>query len=135
VTPLTVETTARFDVVDITDFVAQRVPRTAPGIALVYLRHTTAALVLGPNDDSMRRDYMRVAERWLGPLGPFEHNENDNPNGAAHVLSSFGGVQLSLPFADGKLDLGTWQRILLLELDGPQKRTVCMRFHAAAEIA
>jgi secondary thiamine-phosphate synthase enzyme len=126
---LTIETGRRYEVVDITDELRQRIPADADGLALVYLKHTTAALVLGPDDEGMRRDFERVAERWLSGLGPFEHVENDNPNGEAHVLSAFGGVQLTLPVDMGKLDLGTWQRVLLLEMDGPQRRTVRIRLY------
>lgn len=124
---LTIQTGRRYEVIDVTDDVARQIPAGTNGLALVYLKHTTAALLLGPNDDGMRRDFERVAERWLSSLGPFEHIENNNANGEAHLLSSFGGVQLTIPIDSGKLDLGTWQRVLLVEMDGPQRRTVGIR--------
>jgi secondary thiamine-phosphate synthase enzyme len=124
---LMVVTERKYEVVDITDEVAGLVPPGADGLAFVYLKHTTAALLLGPNDDGMRTDFERVAEHWLGSFGPFEHTENNNPNGEAHALSSFGGTQLTIPVDGGRLDLGTWQRVLLLEMDGPLRRTVNLR--------
>lgn len=128
-TDLTLATTRRYEVIDITDELIARVPPDADGVALVYLKHTTAALAMGPTDEGMIRDFERVAERWLAGLGPFEHNENNNPNGEAHILSTFGGTQLLIPIDGGKLDLGKWQRVLLLELDGPQRRTVGVRVY------
>ena len=58
------------------------------------------------------------------PFEPFKHHRNDNPNAAAHIISSFAGTQLVLPVVDGELVLGTWQRLILIELDGPKTRTI-----------
>jgi secondary thiamine-phosphate synthase enzyme len=130
---MTFETERRYEVIDITDEIVRQIPADAEGLVLVYVKHTTAALLLGPNDDGMRSDFERVAERWLAAVGPFEHVENNNPNGEAHVLSAFGGTQLTFPVDAGTLDLGTWQRVLLLELDGPQRRTVGLRVFGSLE--
>lgn len=123
-----IDTSGRFDVVDITERVADITPSAGEGIALVFLPHTTAGLLLGPGDEGIRRDYVRVAERWLAACGPFEHAESGRPNAEAHILSAFGGTRLLLTVSDGRVDLGKWQRILLLEWDGPQRRTVHCRF-------
>lgn len=119
-----VATTGPFDVVDITQRVSDLVPPGLDGLAFVQLPHTTAGLMLGPNDDGILRDYVRVAQRWLASCGPFEHIENNNPNAEAHILSAFGGTRLLLTATAGRLDIGRFQRILLLEWDGPQRRTV-----------
>lgn len=131
---VTFQTRRRYEAIDITDEVVSQIPQDADGLVLVYVKHTTAALLLGPTDDGMLTDFERVAERWLASLGPFEHVENDNPNGEAHVLSAFGGTQLTIPVDAGTLDLGTWQKVLLLEMDGPQLRTVGIRVFGSLEL-
>lgn len=120
----TVDTTQSHEAIDITDRVIEALAGARGGLALIHTEHTTVALVIGPADEGMLNDYVRVGRHWLDDLGPFEHIENDNPNGEGHLLSSFGGTRLLLPVDDDGLRLGTWQRILLLEYDGPRPRNI-----------
>jgi secondary thiamine-phosphate synthase enzyme len=94
------------------------------GFLLLSVPHTTAALILGETDPEMLEDYEKVATGLPAPFEPFRHHRNDNPNAAAHVISSFAGTQLLLPVEEGRVVLGTWQRIILIELDGPKVRTI-----------
>jgi secondary thiamine-phosphate synthase enzyme len=119
-----VQTSASREAIDITDQVVAAVEPGTGGLALVHTQHTTIALVLGPADEGMLEDFVRVGERWLAESGPFAHLEHDNANGEAHVMSAFGGTRLLLPVDADGLRLGTWQRILLLEFDGPRTRNV-----------
>jgi secondary thiamine-phosphate synthase enzyme len=88
----------------------------------VFAPHTTVALIVCEADTEMRRDLERTAESLLSPLEPFTHARNGNPNAAAHLCSALMGTQLLLPTLSGSLALGRWQRVLLLELDGPKER-------------
>jgi secondary thiamine-phosphate synthase enzyme len=119
-----VETGKKTEVVNVTQALADMVDGVQDGIALFYVPHTTATLVLCEEDDELNRDLVKVAEHWLEPLKPFEHIRKNNPNTAAHVLSAFGGASLLLAIEDGRLDLGTYQNVLLLEMDGPKQRQV-----------
>ena len=114
-------------VVDVTDRVAELVEAAGDGFAFLSLPHTTAALLLSEDDEELRRDILRIARRWLQDCGPFEHRKNNNPNTVAHVLSSFAGTSLTIGLSKGKLELGAYQRVLLLELDGPKSRKVRLR--------
>jgi secondary thiamine-phosphate synthase enzyme len=96
------------------------------GLLLVSVEHTTAAIFLGESGSEMFADYERVASRWIGQHGPFEHERWNPGNAEAHVLSSFIGTQLLLPISDGRLDVGTWQRVIFLELDGPRQRSIAV---------
>jgi secondary thiamine-phosphate synthase enzyme len=96
------------------------------GALLVSVEHTTAALFLGESGAEMFADYERVAGRLVARLGPFEHESWNSGNAEAHVMSSFVGTQLLLPVEGGRLSLGTWQRIILLELDGPRRRSIAV---------
>ena len=94
------------------------------GVAVFHILHTTAALILCEDDADLREDLVKVADNWLRELRPFRHARRSNPNAEAHILSAFAGASLSIPIVDGKLALGTWQSILLLELDGPKRRKI-----------
>jgi secondary thiamine-phosphate synthase enzyme len=110
--------------IDITHLFASR--RWPDGLLLVSVEHTTAALFLGESGSEMFADYERVAGGWVAQQGPFEHETWNPGNAEAHVVSSFIGTQLLLPISGGQLDLGTWQRVILLELDGPRRRSIAV---------
>ena len=71
-------------------------------------------------------DFLKIADRLFQQVRPFSHMRNNNPNTEAHALSAMFGTSLVLPVAGGKMRLGTYQRILLFELDGPKTRTVSL---------
>jgi secondary thiamine-phosphate synthase enzyme len=121
---LTVATERSIQAIDLTDRLTDR--RWPDGVLLLSVPHTTAALIIGEADPEMLQDYERVARDWFAPWEPFKHHKNDNPNAAAHLVSSLAGTQLVLRVTDGALVLGTYQRIVLLELDGPKARRVDM---------
>jgi secondary thiamine-phosphate synthase enzyme len=121
-----ITSTAGIEARDITDLVQAHGHADGDGFLWVSCPHTTAALLLCESDPEMRRDLERCAEDLLAPLEPFQHNKNNNPNAAAHLFSSLMGTQLLLPF-EGKVVLGTYQRIVFLELDGPRTRRLQLK--------
>ena len=110
----------RLEALDLTDQLTE-LP-LADGFAWLTAPHTTGALLICEADPEMLADLERVAGELLAPFEPFRHHKNDNPNGAAHLMSSLFGSQLVLPIQDGRPLLGTYQRVLFLELDGPRDR-------------
>jgi len=104
-------------------FTARRWP---DGILLVSVEHTTAAIFLGESGAEMFADYERVAAGLVAGKGPFRHETWNPGNAEGHVLSGFIGTQLLLPISSGRLDLGTWQRVIFLELDGPRERSIAV---------
>jgi secondary thiamine-phosphate synthase enzyme len=94
------------------------------GLLLVSVEHTTAAVFLGESGSEMFADYERVAATLIEGFGPFQHEVWNPGNAQSHTMSSFIGTQLLLPISGGRLDLGTWQRVIFLELDGPRRRSV-----------
>ena len=92
------------------------------GIAAFSLLHTSAAIIICEDEPDLRDDIVRVAENWLAQHRPFRHGRFGAPNAEAHITSALAGTTLAIPIAKGKLLLGTWQSILLLELDGPRQR-------------
>jgi secondary thiamine-phosphate synthase enzyme len=116
----TIETTRRIQAIDVTEVIAHEA--WPDGLVWVTTPHTTTALVIGEGDPDMLADYESVAARLFEPLEPFRHHRNDNPNAAAHLVSSFAGTQLIIPATGGRLAMGRFQRLILLELDGPRTR-------------
>ena len=121
---ITVQSQRKIHAVDITDAVVERLPAGAEGIVHLFCPHTTAALVIGENEEKLMGDLERAAAHLLDHCGPFEHAAHGNPNAPAHILSSIAGCSGGVPGEAGRLRLGTYQRVLLLELDGPRTRRV-----------
>ena len=115
-------TSARVEAVDLTDRIVGR--EWPNGLLWVSCPHTTVALVIGEADADMLADYERIAADLFAPFEPFRHHRNDNPNAAAHLVSSLAGTQLLVAVTDGRVDLGAYQRIVLIELDGPKPRRI-----------
>ena len=93
----------------------------ADGAVLVSTPHTTAAIVVGEAwDPDVTGDIERALVAWV-PDVHFEHGEGNSP---AHFLSEAIGNARLVPLEKGKLGLGRWQGIFLIELDGPRERTV-----------
>jgi len=130
----TIEFTTNYghEALDITDLVVARLADHAgSAFAWISTPHTTAALMLCESDDEMLRDIERLAAYLLAPFEPFQHRKNDNPNAAAHLFSSLVGTQLILPVDGDRLELGTYQRLIFVELDGPRPRRVQLSIVAA----
>lgn len=121
---LTVQTTAPREIVDVTSLVEREIDGSGDSLVHVFVRHTSAALLVSADDEELRRDLLKVADAWPRSLGPFDHYQEGNPNAEAHILSAFAGVDVLVPARRGALALGKYQRLLLLELDGPAARTL-----------
>ncbi len=111
--------------IDVTGLVFEGL--SGSGLYLVSCPHTTVALLLMENDEDLLRDLEQAAVRAGQALGPLRHRKNNNPNGAAHLLSAAFGTQLLLPVEDGAPGLGAYQHIVFLELDGPRERRIDLR--------
>lgn len=122
-TRFSISTEEKLQVVDITAKVEGIVEESdvEEGICTILLPHATAALILQENESGLKKDI----KEWIRDNFPFErnykHNRIDN-NAHAHLASGFLGQNQVLPIKNGKLVRGTWQSLLLIELDGPRSR-------------
>lgn len=132
---LIVETPGRA-LVDITARVADLTRNAAPasGIAQLFLQHTSASLVIQENaDPDVQRDLIAWFDRVAPEDGPYLHNAEGPDDMPAHIKTALTAVSLSVPFADGRLLLGTWQGIYVFEhRRAPQRRRVIASFIEAA---
>lgn len=92
------------------------------GLCHVFLPHTTAALTTGEMGEGTDEDFLDVAEEII-PQIRFRHAHNPS-HAWSHMAASFIGASLTLPVVKGELGLGTWQSVLLVELDGPRERHI-----------
>jgi secondary thiamine-phosphate synthase enzyme len=115
----------KYEMLDITGRVADivRQSQAAEGICSVYVTHATAAIVVNENYDPNVCEDVLDALGKLIPEGVWRHDRVDN-NAAAHIKSAILGPGETIPVCEGKLLLGTWQAIMLVELDGPRDRRV-----------
>ncbi len=91
------------------------------GIASVYARGSTAAIMIQENwDQSVQSDVITLLSR-LVPSGIWEHDRQDN-NGDSHLKSGLVGASQTVPVTDGKPGLSTWQNIFFCEFDGPRQQ-------------
>jgi secondary thiamine-phosphate synthase enzyme len=120
-----VRTRKKAEVVDVTAQVAEVVRRAgvSEGICTVFVRHATAAIVINENaDPGFRLDLVAALDK-LFPEGVWEHDKVDD-NGAAHLKAAVLGPSEVVPVRAGRLLLGTWQGIALVECDGPRDREI-----------
>lgn len=113
------------EMVDITGRVADVVKQSgvSDGICLVYVPHATAAVVINENADPNVCADILDALSGLIPEGKWRHDRIDD-NAAAHIKATILGPSEAVPVRGGRLRLGTWQSLMLVELDGPRDRTV-----------
>jgi len=121
-----VSTASHRQMVDITRQVAAAIEGAGDGICHVYVPHTTAAVVINEHaDPDVARDLMAAYEAMI-PKIRFAHAEG---NSDAHLMSTVLGGSVTVPVENGRLQLGTWQGIFFVELDGPRSRKVLISVH------
>jgi secondary thiamine-phosphate synthase enzyme len=90
---------------------------------VIDLTAEVAAVVINENDDPQLCDDLLDALDKLVPDGVWRHDRVDG-NGAAHIKAAMLGPGETIPVRGGRLLLGTWQAIMLVDLDGPRQRRV-----------
>ena len=117
-------TRARKEVADLTDRVNSVIGKAGmqEGLCSLFLTHTTAGLTTGEMGEHTEDDLLEVVEKMI-PRINFQHAHNPS-HAWSHMASSVLGPSLTVPVSGGRLVLGTWQSVLLVELDGPKQREV-----------
>lgn len=119
-----VETDDRTEAVDVTDRVVAEIPDDLEaGVCTVFVRHTTAGVVLQEAESGLLKDIEDFAEGLVPSDGDYHHDRIDD-NADAHLRATLLGESVSVPVEDGGLALGTWQAVVFVECDGPRTREV-----------
>ncbi len=133
---LRVSTGAEQEVIDLTDQLEAFLLLTGVtrGLLVVHTLHTTTAIVVNEGEPLLHGDLFRQLERLAPRSLAYDHDDptrrvvnrvdRERTNGHAHCRAMLLGSSACVPVVSGRLLLGRWQRVLLVELDGPQERTV-----------
>lgn len=135
---LVVPTSASFRCHDISAALQELIDHHAvrEGLMVAVGQHTTTALVINENEERLLLDLERFFLALAPPDRPWLHNDlhlrpgipADEPRNAhAHLIALMLGNQITLPVIEGRLGLGRWQSVLLVELDGPREREVLLQ--------
>lgn len=135
--------TGKFHFVDITEDVVKFLASTGlqQGLVTVYSPHTTTAIKINEDEDGFRDDFTQFMKKLVPADAYYKHNDleiraehtlcEDRSlciNGDSHILQMLiGTTSETVPFHDGKLQLGRWQRIFLIELDKKRPRHVLVQ--------
>ena len=133
------DTTKAPEFVDITDGICGYVKESEVenGFAVVYSKHTTAAIRINENEPLLLNDMTEFLEKVASRNGHYQHNDfsirtvnmtpEECPNGHAHCQHLLLGTSENIPIVNGQLQLGRWQRVFLIELDMPRPREVLVQ--------
>src|ERR1700733_12717924 len=122
---LTIATHRKREILDITEQLEKHLPK-ANGICFVNVLHTTAAITTADLDPGTDLDMLDAFEAMMPKLRyRHPHNPEHVPD---HILSTILGTALTVPVSGGSLVLGTWQRVIVVELDGPRERDLVLNF-------
>jgi secondary thiamine-phosphate synthase enzyme len=120
-----VRTRKKREVIDITERVESLiVDQKQTGTCTVFVLHTTAALTTADLDPGTDLDLLDAFEAMVPKLR-YRHPHNPAHVGD-HILSALIGTSVAVPVENGRLVLGTWQRVILLEFDGPRERALAV---------
>jgi secondary thiamine-phosphate synthase enzyme len=121
-----VKSARRTQVVDVTAKVGEALDGVEEATAVVvYVPHTTAGVVIQEGaDPAVGRDLEMALDRIVEDGWPWEHVEDGDVNPWSHARAALTASSVVIPLLDGKLALGTWQRVFLCEFDGPRARKV-----------
>jgi secondary thiamine-phosphate synthase enzyme len=128
---LTISTQGNSEVLDITEKVSTVLHRQKfkEGSAIVFVVGSTASVTTTEYEPGLKKDIPAMLER-LAPSGMSYHHDTTwgDGNGHAHVRASFLGPSIVIPFSGGKMLLGTWQQIVLIDFDTrPRNRDIVIQ--------
>jgi secondary thiamine-phosphate synthase enzyme len=95
------------------------------GLVNVFITHTTAALTCADLDPGTDKDMLDAFSEIVPKLS-YRH-PHDPGHVGDHIMSSIIGSSVTIPYKNAKLILGTWQRVILVEFDGPRSRNIIIK--------
>lgn len=140
---LSLESIKAPEFIDITEQVEKAVKNSGvhAGMVVVFSRHTTAAIRVNEKEPLLLNDLEEYLERLAPREGDYRHNDftirtvnmNDDecPNGHAHCQQLLLGTSETIPIVEGRMQLGRWQSIFMIELDHPRQREVIVQVMGA----
>lgn len=122
---LKINTNKKFEIIDITSQINDLID-IDNGIISIFSRHSTSAIVVNENESGLLNDLEFMLNNLVSDKFSYQHDKIDN-NASSHLKSFLLSSSECLPVKNNKLDLGTWQSVFFIELDGPRHaRTVTL---------
>jgi secondary thiamine-phosphate synthase enzyme len=124
-----VKTHKRIEMVDVTSSVLKEVSKSglSDGVCMVYVPHTTAGVTINEGaDPSVCEDILTKLTEMVPPDAGYRHMEG---NSDSHIKASLVGNSVSVIVENGRLVLGTWQKIFFCEFDGPRSRKAYIKVY------
>ena len=124
---ISIETTKEKEIVDVTPFIEKQISKKGfvHGVCFLFVTHTSCALTTADLDPGTDLDMLDAFENMIPKL-KYRH-PHDPSHVPDHILSALIGTSLTLPLQNGSLVLGTWQRVVLVEFNGPRKRDIILK--------
>ncbi|MBS7656994.1 secondary thiamine-phosphate synthase enzyme YjbQ [Candidatus Bathyarchaeota archaeon] len=126
-----VSTHKRMEILNVTNVVAKAVKESGitNGLVHVWVPHATAAIALNEHDSDLWDDILESFSQLVPIEGKYRHNAKyswteSEQNAHAHILNCLIKPHVTIPLENGGMQLGTWQSILLIEMDGPRTRHI-----------
>jgi secondary thiamine-phosphate synthase enzyme len=122
-TSLTIETTKRVEMVDVTERIQQLVQQQSveDGFVIIHIPHTTAGITLNEHaDPDVKHDILRKLDAVVPQMESYY--QHDEGNSDAHIKASLMGSSATVLIDNGRLLLGRWQGVFFCEFDGPRER-------------
>jgi len=122
-----VKSSKNSELIDITDGLRRQTKKNgfSEGVLFIFVPHTTCAIICNENEQNLKEDFIELFSLLKGRK--WRHNSVDS-NAEAHLLNSIFKNSAFVFVSKGELQLGTWQSIMLAELDGPRERKILMDF-------
>lgn len=119
---LQITTHKKDEVIDITDDIESVLEKSdkTNGHCVIFVQHTTCCITTADLDPGTDLDLLDALRKVLPDI-QYRH-PHDPSHAPDHILSSIIGHSITIPFENKQLDLGVWQRVILIELDGPRER-------------
>ncbi|WP_458455536.1 secondary thiamine-phosphate synthase enzyme YjbQ [Methanobrevibacter sp.] len=122
---LKIDTNRNFEIIDITSQINELID-IEEGIISIFSKHSTSAIVVNENERGLLSDLEFMLNNLVSDKFSYQHDRIDD-NAGSHLKSFLLSSSECLPVKNGKLDLGTWQSVFFIELDGPRRaRTVTL---------
>ena len=118
----TIRTNKKDEIIDITDKIASLIKDAKGGAIVLNVLHTTCGFTTADLDPGTDKDILEALRKML-PRISYRH-PHDPSHTDDHILSSFIGTSLVLNFENGEITLGTWHRVILVELNGPRTKQI-----------
>lgn len=120
-----INTSKKFEIIDITSQINDLI-EINQGIISIFSKHSTSAIIINENEKGLLNDFEFILDELISDRFSYQHDNIDN-NARSHLKSFLLSSSESVPIKNGSLDLGTWQSVFFIELDGPrQSRTVTL---------